>query len=162
MQSESNSLNVFYFTDKERKTLQSIASHCEDQHLANIIWAGLNYGPRLTMKAQAEMSEAQQIYALSELSENAACYILECSLIEKASSETQKLLYCMANNLYAFRDMWRTLLVSVLGVNVKEKSLTNTNMGKMFLVSVDKTTRKAVNNAIAEREKTLYHAIFED
>ena len=66
----------------------------------------------------------------------------------------------MANNLYAFRDMWRTLLVSVLGVNVKEKSLTN--MGKMFLVSVDKTTRKAVNNAIAEREKTLYHAIFGD
>lgn len=160
MQNESNSLNVFYFTDKERKTLQSIASHCEDQHLANIIWAGLNYGPRLTMKAQAEMSEAQQIYALSELSENAACYILECSLTEKASSETKKLLYCMANNLYAFRDMWKTLLVSVLGVNVKEKFLTN--MEKMFLVSVDKTTRKAVNNAIAEREKTLYHAIFGD
>ena len=160
MQNESNSLNVFYFTDKERKTLQAIANHCEDQYLANIIWAGLNYGPRLTMKAQAEMSEAQQIYALSELSENAACYILECSLIEKASSETKKLLYCMANNLYAFRDMWRTLLVSVLGANVKEKSLTN--MEKMFLVSVDKTTRKAVNNAIAEREKSLYHAIFGD
>ena len=160
MQNESNSLNVFYFTDKERKTLQFIANHCEDQYLSNIIWAGLNYGPRLTMKAQAEMSETQQIYALSELSENAACYILECSLTEKASSETKKLLYCMANNLYAFRDMWRTLLVSALGVNVKEKSLTN--MGKMFLVSVDKTTRKAVNNAIAEREKTLYHAIFED
>ena len=160
MQNESNSLNVFYFTDKERKTLQSIANHCEDQHLANIILAGLNYGPRLTMKAQAEMSEAQQIYALSELSENAACYILECSLTEKASSETKKLLYCMANNLYAFRDMWRTLLVSVLGVNVKEKFLTN--MEKMFLVSVDKTTRKAINNAIAEREKTLYHAIFGD
>ena len=158
MQNESNSLNVFYFTDKERKTLQFIANHCEDQHLSNIILAGLNYGPRLTMNAQAEMSEAQQIYALSELSENAACYILECSLTEKASSETKKLLYCMANNLYAFRDMWRTLLVSVLGVNVKEKFLTN--MEKMFLVSVDKTTRKAVNNAIAEREKTLYHAIF--
>ena len=160
MQNESNSLNVFYFTDKERKTLQAIANHCEDQYLANIIWAGLNYGPRLTMKAQAEMSEEQQIYALSELSENAACYILECSLIEKASSETQKLLYCMANNLYAFRDMWRTLLVSVLGANVKEKSLVN--MEKMFLVSVDKTTRKAVNRSIAEREKTLYHAIFGD
>lgn len=159
MQNESNSLNIFYFTDKERKTLQSIASHCEDHYLANIIRAGLNYGPRLSEKAQAEMSEAQQIYALSELSENAACYIFECPFIEKASSETQKLLYCMANNLYAFRDMWRTLLVSVLGAKgIKEKFLAN--MEKMFLVSADKTTREAVNRTIAEREKTLYHIIF--
>lgn len=159
MQNESNSLNIFYFTDKERKTLQSIANHCEDQYLASIIWAGLNYGLRLTMKAQAEMSEAQQIYALSELSGNAACYILECPFVEKASSETQKLLYCMANNLYAFRDMWRTLLVSVLGTKgVNEEFLAN--MEKMFLVSADKTTRKAVNRTIAEREKALYHVIF--
>ena len=70
MQNESNSLNVFYFTDKERKTLQFIANHCEDQHLSNIIWAGLNYGPRLTMKAQTEMSEAQQIYAYICLSQD--------------------------------------------------------------------------------------------
>ena len=70
MQNKNKKMHVISFTEEERKSLQTIADNSGDEHLADVILAGLNYGPRLSQKAQKTMTVEQQICVLANLSED--------------------------------------------------------------------------------------------